>query len=163
MYDFTIIMYTNFKFVDGFYMMIRFYDNNNIMILFDDLMIILYDDIWYNFNDATTWHIDIYYMMVLQDDILYDGFIWCWDVMRIRWWLRSTAGSYGWPVIEVAYGETMIHSTEAIWEILAREEWLGCHHDTSPMVDIPKSTLVWAPYMIFYDFHDIKSIYILCF
>ena len=63
--------------MDGFYMMIRFYDNNNIMILFDDLMIILYDDIWYNFDDATTSRIDIYYMMVLQDDILYDGFIWC--------------------------------------------------------------------------------------
>ena len=52
-------------------------------------------------------------------------------------------------VIEVAYGETMIHSTEAVWEILAREEWLGCRYDTSPMIDIPGSTSVWAQYMIF--------------
>ena len=44
MYDFTINMYTDFKSVDDFYMMIRFYDNNDIMILYDDLMIILYDD-----------------------------------------------------------------------------------------------------------------------
>ena len=57
--------------------------------------------------------------------------------------LRSTMGSYGRPVIEVAYGETMIHSTEAIWEILAQEEWL-------------RSTPMWAPYIIFFDFHDIK-------
>ena len=28
--------------------------------------------------------------------------------------LRSTTGSYERPVIEVAYGETMIHSTEAV-------------------------------------------------
>ena len=45
MYDFTINMYMDFKSVDGFYMMIQFYDNNDIMILYDDLMIILYDDI----------------------------------------------------------------------------------------------------------------------
>ena len=71
-------------------------------------------------------------------------------------------GSYGRPVIEVVYGETLIHSTKAVWEILAREEWLGCRHDTSLMVDIPGSTPVWAPYMIFFGFHDIKSI-LLCF
>ena len=59
-------------------------------------------------------------------------------------------------MIEVAYGETMIHSTKAVWEMLAREEWLRCRHDTSSMLDIPRSTLVWAPYMIFFDFHDIK-------
>ena len=27
-------------------------------------------------------------------------------------------------MIVVAYGEIMIHSTEAVWEILPREEWL---------------------------------------
>ena len=97
MYDFTINMYINFKSVDGFYMMIRFYDNNDIH---DDFMIILYD-IWYDFDDITTWHIDlyiiwwyykmIYYMMILHDDI-----IWWWDVIRTQWWLRSTTGFYGW-------------------------------------------------------------------
>ena len=76
--------------------------------------------------------------------------------MVLRRWLRSTTGCYRRPVIEVAYGETMIHSTEAIWEMLAQEEWLGCRHDTSPMVDIPGSTPVWAPYMIFFGFYDIK-------
>ena len=81
------------------------------------------------------------------------------DMMRLSdlwWWLRSTTGSYGRPVIEVAYGEIMFHSTEVVRETLAQEEWLGCRHDTSPMVDIPRSTLVWAQYTIFFGFHDIK-------
>ena len=60
------------------------------------------------------------------------------------------------PMIEVAYGETMIHSTEIVWEMLAQEEWLRCNYDASPMFDIPGSTPVWAPYMIFYSFYDIK-------
>ena len=68
------------------------------------------------------------------------------------------------PVIEIAYGETMIHFTKTIWEMLARKEWLGCRQDASPMFDIPRSTPVWAPYMIFSGFHDIKIyIYVLCF
>ena len=47
--------------------------------------------------------------------------------------LRSTTGSYGRPVIEVAYGEMIFHSTETVWEMLAREElrpyltYLGQH------------------------------------
>ena len=56
--------------------------------------------------------------------------------------LCSNAGSYRQPVIEAAYGETINHSTEVVWEILAREEWLGCRHDASPMFDIPWSTPV---------------------
>ena len=59
-------------------------------------------------------------------------------------------------MLEAVYGETIIHSTEVVWEILAREEWLGCRHDTSPMVNIPGSTPVWAQYMIFFDFTNIK-------
>ena len=59
-------------------------------------------------------------------------------------------------MIEVAYGETMIHSTKAVWEMLAREECLGCRYDASLMFDIPGSTPVWAPYMIFSGFYDIK-------
>ena len=54
--------------------------------------------------------------------------------------LRSTTGSYGRPVIEVAYGEILFHSTEVVWEMVAREEWLGCRHDASSMFDIPEST-----------------------
>ena len=59
-------------------------------------------------------------------------------------------------MIETAYGETMIHSTEAVLEILAWKEWLGCCHDASSMFDIPGSTLMWALYIIFSVFHDIK-------
>ena len=51
--------------------------------------------------------------------------------------------------------------------MLAREEWLGCRHDASPMVDIPGSTPVWAQYMYFdiflykiYTYYDFKNLYI---
>ena len=78
--------------------------------------------------------------------------------------LCSITGSYGRPVIEVAYGEMIFHSTEAVWEMVAREEWLGCRHDALPMFDIPGSTLVWAPYILFSDFQDIKTyVYVYCF
>ena len=56
-------------------------------------------------------------------------------------------GSYGQPVLEVAYGKMMIHSIEAVREILAQEEWLGCQHDASPMIDISGSTPMWAQYI----------------
>ena len=164
MYDFMIIMYTNFKFVDGFYMMIRFYDNNDIIWWSYDNFIWLYM-IWFWWcHDVAYWYIYIYiiwwyykliyYMMVLYDDEMSwghgDGYVVLWAPMD---------GS----VIEAAYGETIIHSTKAVWEILAREEWLGCRHDTSPMVDILGPTLVWAPYMIFFWFSWYKNLYVLCF
>ena len=82
--------------------------------------------------------------------------LWWWDVMRTRWWLRSTTDSYERPVIEVVYGKTMIHSTEVVWEILTRGEWLGYRHDASPMFDISESTPVWALYLLFFDFQDIN-------
>ena len=77
-------------------------------------MINLYNDIWYDFDYATMWHIDDirwwYYMMVLCDDEMSwghdDGYV----------VLRAFVDG---PVIEVAYGETMIHSTEVVCEILA--------------------------------------------
>ena len=71
--------------------------------------------------------------------------------------LRSTTGSYRRPVIEVAYGETIFHFTETVWKMIAREEWLGCRHDASPMFDILGSTPVWAQYIYFLDFQDIKT------
>ena len=76
--------------------------------------------------------------------------------------LRSTTGPYGRPEIDVAYGEMIFHSTEAVWEMLARKEWLGCRHDVSSMSDIPDSTSVWALRILFFDFHNIKT-YIYCF
>ena len=60
-------------------------------------------------------------------------------------------------MIEVAYGETLFHSIEAVWERIAREEWLGYRHDASPMFDIPGSTLVWAQYILFFGFPNIKT------
>ena len=66
-------------------------------------------------------------------------------------------------MLDVAYGDTIIHSTEVVWEILAREEWLRYRHDTSPMVDISWSTLVWAQYIVFSDFNKYKNLYIICF
>ena len=65
-------------------------------------------------------------------------------------------------MIEVAYGETLIHFTVAVWEILAQKEWLGCQHDASPMFDIPGSTPMWAQY-IFFGFLRCKNLYVLCF
>ena len=65
-------------------------------------------------------------------------------------------GSYVRSMLEVAYRETMIHSIETVWEILARKEWLRFLHNASPMLDILRSTLVWAQYMIFFDFTNIK-------
>ena len=59
-------------------------------------------------------------------------------------------------MLEATYEEMMIHSTEAVWEILAREEWLACRHDTSPISDILGSTPVSAQYMVFFDFINIK-------
>ena len=51
-------------------------------------------------------------------------------------------------------GRFYFHSTEAIWEMIAREEWLGCQHVASPMLGIPGSTPVWAQlyYFIFWFF-----------
>ena len=69
---------------------------------------------WFCDDEAMRWlcvlytHIHLYIMISRW-----------WDVLRTRWWLRSTTSSYERPVIEVAYGETLIHSTEAVWEILA--------------------------------------------
>ena len=70
--------------------------------------------------------------------------------------LRSITGSYERPVIEVAYGEILFHSTEAVWELVSREEWLGCQHDASPMFDILGSTPMWAQYILFFGFYDLK-------
>ena len=51
--------------------------------------------------------------------------------------LRNTTGSYGRPMIEVAYGKILFYSTEVVWEMIAQKELLGCRHDASPMFDIP--------------------------
>ena len=88
---------------------------------------------------------------------MYTMILWWWVVIRTQWWLRSTTGPYGRSVIEVAYGKWYLHSTEAVWEMIVREEWLECQHDASPMFDIPGSTPVWASYILFFDFLNIKT------
>ena len=66
-------------------------------------------------------------------------------------------------------GRYYFYSIEAVWEMIARKEWLGCQHDASPMFDIPESTPVWAPYIYIYiyiyiGFQDIKTYeYVYCF
>ena len=76
--------------------------------------------------------------------------------------LCSTTGPYRRHVIEVAYGEMIFHFTEAVWEMIAWEEWLGCQHDASPMFDIPGSTLVWVSYLYYFPIFIIqKAIYII--
>ena len=103
-----------------------------------------------DFNDnATRWLcILILYICILHNDLMRGHE----DLVM----LHSITGSYGWPVIEVAYGEILFHSTEVVWELIAREEWLGYRHDTSPMFDIPGSIPVWAQYILFSSFYYIK-------
>ena len=101
-------------------------------------------------DNATRWLcILIYIYMLLHNDMM-RGHV---DLVM----LRSTTGSYGRLVIEVANGEILFHSTEAVWELIAREEWLGCRHDASPIFEIPGSTPVWAQYILFFGFQDIKT------
>ena len=71
-------------------MMIRFYDNNDIMIY---TMIL--------------WK---YYIMVLQNDILYDDEM-SWGHGDGYVVLRASIDG---PVTEATYRETMIHSTEVV-------------------------------------------------
>ena len=98
-------------------------------------------------DEATRWlcliHTYIYIHIII---------LWWWDVMRTRWWLRSTTGPYGRTFLEAAYGEIIFHSTEAVWKMIAREEWLEYRHDALSMFDIPGSTPMWAQYILFSGF-----------
>ena len=55
-------------------------------------------------------------------------------------------------------GRYYFHSTEAVWEMIAQEEWLGCRHDASPMFDIPESTPVRAPYIYIFLFSTYQNL-----
>ena len=59
-------------------------------------------------------------------------------------------------------GRYYVHSTEAVWELIAREEWLGCRHDVAHVGHTRVNTSVGSLYTVFFsDFHNIKlSIYI---
>ena len=95
--------------------------------------------------------------------IIYDDFYMMMRYHEDTVMLRGISGPYGRTCVRDTYKENLIHSTEAIVEMLVWKEWLGCHHDSSPMADIPGLTLVWAPYMIFFGFHNITNLYVLCF
>ena len=77
--------------------------------------------------------------------------------------LRSTMGPYGRPMIEVAYGEMLVSLYQGCMGVEAREEWLGCRHDVSPMFDILGSTPVWAQCIIFWFSIYITYVYRYCF
>ena len=48
--------------------------------------------------------------------------------------------------------------------MIAREEWLECQHDASPMFDILGSIPVWAQYILFSRFSRYKTyVYEYCF
>ena len=55
-------------------------------------------------------------------------------------------------------GRYYFHSTETVWEMIAQEEWLGCSHDASSMLDIPGSTPVWAQCILFFWFLKYKNL-----
>ena len=86
-----------------------------------------------------------------------------WSYMMMRYhketvMLRSTTGPYGRTCDRnrIWENDDSLHRGCCGWW-LAREEWLGCWHDASPMFDIPGSTPVWAPYLLFSDFQNIKT------
>ena len=56
--------------------------------------------------------------------------------------LRSTTGPYGWPVIEVAYGEMILSLHQDCMGDDSSGRVVGVSYDTSPMFDILGSTLV---------------------
>ena len=136
------------------------------MIVLFTVSVVSFLDKW-NINVYEIWNLMILMKMPQGDLWIYGIHIYMmsrWhEKMVLRWWLRSTTVSYGQPKIEIAYEEILFHSIEAVWKLIAREEWLGCQHDASPMFDILRSTPVWAQYILFSDFYDIKYMYILCF
>ena len=64
-------------------------------------------------------------------------------------------------------GRCDFRSTEAIWEMIAREEWLGCRHDVAHVGHTRVNTSVGTTYIIFefsnyknYMYYVFESIYI---
>ena len=51
------------------------------------------------------------------------------------------------------------HSTETVWELLAREEWLGCQHDVAHVGHTRVNTSVGSMYTAFLDFYIINIKY----
>ena len=66
--------------------------------------------------------------------------------------LRSTTGPYGRPMIEVAMGRLYFHSTETVWEMIAREEWLRCRHDVAHVGHTRVNTSLGSMCIVFWIF-----------
>ena len=56
----------------------------------------------------------------------------------------------------------IFHSTEAVGEMIAREEWLGCRHDVVHVGHTRVNTSVGSMYTIS-EFSYYKNLYVLCF
>ena len=54
-------------------------------------------------------------------------------------------------------GRLYFHSTEAVWEMVAREEWLGCRHAVAHVGHTQVNTSVGSTFY-FWVFHSIKLI-----
>ena len=80
---------------------------------------------------------------------------------KLKVMLRRTTA----PMVDLCRGriwEDVFHSTKAVREMIAREEWLGCWHDASPMFNIPGSTPVWAQCIFRFSIYKIY-VYVYCF
>ena len=125
-------------------------------------------------NDATRWlsiliyiYINIYYTMIsfrYHEDISliilmpYNGYIY----MMSRWhgFLNNFYGD-DYVVLRASMddlwqrshmGRCYFHSTEAVWELTAREEWLGCRHDVAHVGHTRVNTSVGSLYTVFWIF-----------
>ena len=54
-------------------------------------------------------------------------------------------------------GRYYFHSTETVWELIARVEWLGCRHDVAHVGHTRVNTSVGSMY--FFGFYYITSMY----
>ena len=127
-----------------------------MMMLRCGMLFYIYKYLYYTMiscdDEAMRW-LSAWYMYIY----IYIMILWWWYVMR-TWWcyvvLRAPMDDL-WQRSHM--GRWCFHSTEAIWGMIAREEWLGCRHDASPMLDIPGLTPVWAQCILFSGFQDIKT------
>ena len=53
-------------------------------------------------------------------------------------------------------GRFYFHSTEAVWEMIAQEEWLGCRHDVAHVEHTRVNTSVGSTYIFFCFFFKYK-------
>ena len=93
----------------------------------------------------------------------------CLEDIEIRWWLRSTTGSYGRPVLEVAYGEFLYFTPPRLYGENSSGRVVGvsaCYitHARHTWVNTSVGSIT-----LFFGFYDIKTymyyafkIYIYC-